>query len=80
MDENVKKYLLELEKKHSLKGLEKGLFRVLIQQELNLATGTTLGTHKALKNFKKRSPIRRAYEEFYKDRTEEVLWKPPQKS
>lgn len=80
MDQKMKTYLFQLEKKHSLTGLQKQIFRVLIQQELNLSAGTTLGTHKALMNFKKKSSIRQAYEEFQKDRIGKVPWRSPQKS
>lgn len=80
MDQKMETYLFQLEKKHSLTGLLKQIFRVLIQEELNLNAGTTLGTHKALMNFKKKSPIRQAYEEFQKDRTGKVPWRSPKES
>ena len=70
----------EIGKKHSLNGVEKQILWALVQPEINIPGGTTLGTHKALKNFKKRSSIRRAYEEFYRAKMGQVPLRSSNKS
>ena len=75
MENKTKKLISQLKKKFSLSGIETQLFQVLIQQEINLPGGTTLGTHKALMNFEKESPVRRAYEEFHQKNTGRVPWR-----
>lgn len=80
MGEALKVLYHKLGKKHSLNGVEKQIFWALVQSEICVPTGTTLGTHIALKNFKKRSSIRRAYEEFHRTKRGQVPWRSPDES
>ena len=72
----MKKLAREIVKKFSLNGVEIELFMDLIKQEINMpANQTNRGIHNALMNFKKDSPVRRAYNEFQKYRTGSVPWR-----
>ena len=72
----MKKLAKEIAKNLSLNGVETELFMDLIQQEINMpANQTNLGINNVLMNFKKDSPVRRAYNEFQKYRTGSVPWR-----
>ena len=68
MDEKENKLLRQIEKEYSLNGPETGILRILVQSEINITGRMSFGTHKALKNFEKRSPVLRAYKEFHRRR------------
>jgi len=77
----MKKLAREIVKKFSLNGVEIELFMDLIKQEINMpANQTNRGINNALMNFKKRSPVRRAYNAFQKARTGKVSWRSPKES
>ena len=76
----MKKLAQEIAKDYKLSGIETGFLMVLIQQEINMSAGTTLGTHKALMNFKKRSKVRKAYNQFQRVRFGRVPWRSPEES
>jgi len=80
IDKALKTLYHKLGREYSLNGIEKQILWVLIQSEINIPGGIALGTHNALMNFKKRSSIRRAYEEFHKNRIGRVSWRSPQES